>query len=82
MGISSLVYVPFGNNTYKSALKNPQPNIIYRYVVGGTSKVEGPNVVIDILSNFTFKLRDVKGKLIFYSGPIGIMMDRIINQLV
>jgi hypothetical protein len=74
-----LVYVPFGGNTHQSALKKSQPNRILHYGVGRTPKVEGHDMVGGILSKFTLKLWDVGGNLIWHIGPIGIMIDRIID---
>jgi hypothetical protein len=38
MGITRLVYVPFGANTHQSALKQSQPNQILSYGIGGTPR--------------------------------------------
>jgi hypothetical protein len=79
MCIVELLYVPFGSNTHKSALKRSQLNIVFHYGVGGTLKLEGYDMVGCILSKFSLKFRDIKWNIIWHKGIIGIMMDNIIN---
>ena len=82
MGRGGLVNIPFRSFASKRALEQSKMDGVIGDGIGGTPHVERSNVIGWIFSIKALKLRDVGGQLGWHSGPVSIVVNGVIDQLM
>ena len=77
-----MLNIPFRSFASKRALEQSKTNRVISNGIGGTSHMEGSDMVGGILTSKAFELGNVGGELGWHSRPTDIVADRIINQLI